>query len=238
MFAAYFDESGSPDERRGFLTVAGSVSSSQKWFRFKIQWNAIVKRHGVEVFHMNECASGTGQYAGWTTDQKRNLITDLSECFARHAKEAFAVTVLMESWQNINQEFQLAEMFGPPYAFCGRFCVSIVRSWKERRRISAPVEYYFENGAKHKGELINRLKKHDGIIAKFAGKESAQLQAADLIAWKNRRVVQDIINRPDSMMGDNLRRSLAPVSRVSRKFNVFDEKELLTFCRRHNVPPC
>ena len=120
----------------------------------------------------------------------------------------------MESWQNINQEFQLAEMFGPPYAFCGRFCVSIVRSWKERRRISAPVEYYFENGAKHKGELINRLKKHDGIIAKFAGKESAQLQAADLIAWKNRRVVHDIINRPDSMMGDNLRRSLAPVSRV------------------------
>ncbi|PYT27342.1 MAG: hypothetical protein DMG58_20515 [Acidobacteria bacterium] len=100
MFAAYFDESGSPDERRGFLTVAGSVSSTQKWFRFKIQWNAIVKRHGVEVFHMNECASGTGQYAGWTTDQKRNLITDLSECFARHAKEAFAVTVLMESWQS------------------------------------------------------------------------------------------------------------------------------------------
>lgn len=236
MLTAYFDESGDQDNKQGSFTVAGSISTDQKWLRLDKQWNSILNHHRVSLFHMNECARGTGAFEGWTSDRKRELIAELSDCLARHAKQAFAVTVLIECWSHINEEFQLNETFGHPYGFCGRFCVFMVRSWMKRKKVSAPVEYCFEDGTKHKGELIKLIEVHDHLTPQFKGKELPGLQAADLVAWKNRRVVHDIINRPDSMMGDNFLRSLAPVSKIPRRYHVFDEKELLAFCRRHSVP--
>jgi len=237
MFTAYFDESGNANDKNGTFAVAGGLSTNQKWLRLETQWKQILKHHGIKVFHMQECAAGIGEYAGWSSDDRRQLITDLSECMARNLKHAFGVTVLLEGWNHINEEFQLAAIHGQPYAFCGRFAGVCVRSWMERKRYAASVSYVFEDGAKGKGQLVDLMSQYDGVTPMFALKSLPGLQAADLIAWKNRRIVHDLVSRPYSMTASQLKGSLAPVSRIPRKYWVFDEMELLAFCRRHNVPP-
>lgn len=238
MFTAYLDESGDPGGRRGGFGVAGSLSTIQKWLRLDEQWRGILKHHGVDVFHMQECAAGTGEYKGWSTDHRRSLIYDLSECMARHVKHAFAVTVVLEGWSRVNEEFRLAHWFGHPYAFCGRLAVQCVGSWMKSHKLSVPVDYVFEDGTKGKGkgELVDLISGRDGFTPRFKPKSWPPLQAADLIVWKNRRVVHDLLEHPYTMTAAQLKRSLAPVSRIPRKFWVLGEGELHDFCIRHNVP--
>ena len=240
MFTAYMDESGDPAGKTGAFAVAGSLSTIQKWLRFEGQWKLVLRTHGVAsgIFHMQECAAGAGDYADWSSEDRRELITSLSECFARHAKHAFSVTVVMEAWGHIKHEFQLVKHFGQPYAFCGRNAVSCVRDWMKQHKITAPIRYVFEDGmkGKGKGDLVAHMSDHDGITPDFEPKRMPPLQAADLIAWKNRRIVHDLVTRPNRMTQDQIRASLAPVSRIPHSYSVLDEKELLAFCQRHRVP--
>jgi hypothetical protein len=236
MFTAYFDESGNANDKNGTLTVAGGVSTIQKWLRLEAQWKDILKHHGVTVFHMQECAAGTGEYEGWGSDRRRKLVSDLSECIARNVKHTFSVTVLLEGWDRINEEFRLVANHGQPYAFCGRFVALCARSWMKRKGYTTPIRYVFEDGAKGKGQLVDLMSRHDGATPDFMAKSAPALQTADLIAWKTRRILRDLVNRPYTMTKEQLKASLAPISRVPTRYWVFDEKELLAFCGRHRVP--
>lgn len=237
MFTAYFDESGNASDPNGAFTVAGSISTIQKWLRFEVQWKSILKRHGVSVFHMQPCAAGIGEYDGWSAEDRREFVAELSECLARNAKHAFAITVVLEGWNHVNKQFRLSATHGEPYAFCGRFAGLCVRSWMKRKRFTAPVRYVFEDGAKGKGQLVDLMSDRDGVTPDFGPKNWPGLQAADLIAWKNRRLVRDLARRPYTMTGEQFKASLAPVSKIPRGYWVFDEGELLAFCKRHCVPP-
>lgn len=237
MFTAYFDESGNATDKNGTFAVGGGLSTNQKWLRLETQWRQILKEHGIKVFHMQECAAGTGEYKGWSSDDRRTLVADLSECIARNMKHAFGVTILLEGWSRVNEDFQLAEIHGHPYSFCGRFAGVCVRAWMKRRGYSAPVRYIFEDGAKGKGQLIDHMSLYDGVTPGFDLKGQPGLQAADLVAWKIRRIVHHLVKYPYSMTAAQLKSSLLPVSRIPRKYWVFDERELLVFCKRHNVPP-
>jgi hypothetical protein len=240
MFRAYLDESGDPAGKTGAFAVAGTLSTIQKWLRFEPQWRSVLRSHGVSsgIFHMQECAAGTGEYKGWTTENRRILITALSDCLARHAKHAFSAAVVLEGWHQINREFKLAEFFGQPYSFCGRLAASCVKSWMRQHNLTAPVEYIFEDGmkGKGKGEFLNLVSKHDRFTPTFMPKELPGSQAADLIVWKNRRIAQDLVTRPFGMIADQVKSSLAPISRILRKYWVLDEQQLLEFCLRHHVP--
>jgi hypothetical protein len=60
MYSAHFDESGTPDKFNRVLTVAGFVSTIQKWARYELQWLKILKDAGLPdgtIFHMNLFAS-------------------------------------------------------------------------------------------------------------------------------------------------------------------------------------
>src|SRR2546429_1238415 len=64
-YSAYFDASGHPS-RGKVLTVAGFVSTVEKWARFDLQWNTILGSENIKVFRMTDFVSSQGEFAtGW-----------------------------------------------------------------------------------------------------------------------------------------------------------------------------
>jgi hypothetical protein len=235
MFTGYFDESGTAQDPHA-LTVAGSVSTVTKWIRLAPQWEAILKRHGVSVFHMNDCAAGRREYKGWDGAKRKVFIAELSECAARHIKHSFSVSVLLDDWRQVNQVFRFSDHFGNPYVVAGRACVAAVKSWRKRTCETAPIKFVFEDGAQGKGKLLDIMSRHDGTSPIFEPKAEPGLQIADLIAWKNRRVVHDLLTDPNMLTKKQFDESLAPIRRVPFRHVVLDHERMENICRRNNVP--
>jgi hypothetical protein len=48
MFTAYYDESGSPEQR---AVVASFVASDEQWLEFERNWNDTLRQFGISLFH-------------------------------------------------------------------------------------------------------------------------------------------------------------------------------------------
>ncbi len=159
MFTAYFDESGK-DKDTHALTVAGGVSSVQKWLRLEKRWQAVLASRGVAIFHMSECAHGLGEFKGWNGEKRKSFIAELGECMSKNIKQGIAVTVMLEDWRRVDQDFELSERLISPYVYASQQCIAAVQRWMKRTKADVPVEYVFEDGDDDRGKLldfINRL---------------------------------------------------------------------------------
>ena len=235
MFTAYFDESGTSRDPHA-LTVAGSISSVRKWLHFERKWREILARNGVTVFHMAECARATGEYKGWSTERRKELIADLTGCMARYVKRGFSVTVHLGDWRAMDQRFELSEKLTSPYVYAGRLCVLAARRWIHDSKVEAEVRYVFEDGADDKGKLLDVLSQRDNVKPIFESKEVPGLQLADLIAWKNRRIVHDLISRPFTMTEQEFLDSFAAIRTIPCDYSAVEEGTLTRACTRFRIP--
>jgi len=62
VFTAYFDASGSDSSR--VMTVAGFVSSAQKWGRFEKDWKSFLPPT-VSMFHMTDFVTAKEGWESW-----------------------------------------------------------------------------------------------------------------------------------------------------------------------------
>jgi hypothetical protein len=148
MFSAHFDESGAPGNTHSVLTVAGCVSSVNKWARFEVEWNKILIEAGLPegtVFHMNKFARNIKPYEEFEGNPKRKaeLISALVNCTRRNVNKAFSCTVVLEDWERMNQRYYIAEHYGYPYSICGRTCVAMVLKWSTKNA-AGPVEFFLK----------------------------------------------------------------------------------------------
>ncbi len=236
MFTAYFDESGTSKDSTA-LTVAGAVSSNQKWRRLEKQWNEILANRVVKIFHMKDCAAGRGEFSGWSSSDRRNFIYDLSECMGRHVKYAWSCNIVLDCWTLMNEEFTLREHLGTPYCLGAAMCIYAVEQWKTRSKISSAIEYIFESGAEGRGGMVEWVQKNQGITPILKPKALAGLQVADLIAWKSRRLLHDMVSDPLSMTAADYNASVAPIRRVGSNYFVMETEKLTRMCTRMGIPP-
>ncbi len=244
VFSAHFDESGTPEDPHRVLTVAGCVSSVEKWKRFETAWRKIIHDAGLPdgtVFHMNRFARNLPPYDQFKgqSKQKAALISSLVQCVKRHINKAFSVTVVLKDWERINQRYHAASSLGYPYPFCGRTCVAEVAKWA-RKKGNPPVEFFFESGAKHWRQLKELLKVDNQIRAMDRSKEEMiQFQAADLLAWKNRKVMAEVVEYsgpPDRDIYDSINRSLAEIRSIPHKYGVHDYESMEALVKRAGIP--
>jgi hypothetical protein len=60
--------------------------------------------------------------------------------------------------------------------------------WAQKKR--GTIEFFFEDGATHRSELKRLLKANGDVVPIFLPKERmVQFQAADLLAWKSRKIL-------------------------------------------------
>lgn len=73
MLSAFYDESGTDRSKASALTVAGYVSTVEKWNNFEIEWLKLRDDEGYEYFHMTDLENLKGQFSrekGWNEARK------------------------------------------------------------------------------------------------------------------------------------------------------------------------
>jgi hypothetical protein len=243
-FSAHFDESGTPDASHRVLTVAGCVSSVKKWNRFEIAWKKILAEAELPegtIFHMNRFARNLPPYQHFENDSGRKaaLIAALVDCTRRHVHKAVSCTVALRDWECLNRRYQVAESLGYPYSFCGRTCVSQVWKWAKKRD-DAEVEFFFEKGARHQSQFDKIMRLNHGLEVTFQSKDSmVQFQAADLLAWKNRKVMTEVINYqgpPNLDLLNNINRSLEGIRSIPHSYGVHTLDSMEKIIRAGKIP--
>jgi len=236
LFSAYFDASGTCDSQ--VLTVAGFVSTVNKWMRFEEEWTTILKREGIKVFHMTDFVSSKREFAeGWkgATARRRAFISSLASCIQRNVNKSFRSTLVVRDYKTVNAVFNSGNNRGLPYALCSIICTYTLRRWAERKKADKRLLYYFEDGDKGKGDFERLHQRIYHTSPLFLTKDqSIPLQAADFAAWKLKTAVQEAIKSDHtSEKGVNLLRSVEVLKKIPKDGGVISEPLLLKWCETY-----
>jgi hypothetical protein len=237
MFTAYFDDSGSPDQGV-CLTVAGYVSTVEKWIRFEKEWRAILYENDIEYFHMKEYAHSVGQFKKWKGKEgKRKIfLKRLVACVKKTAHKSFSSAALLKEYNEMDALYPLHEAAGYPFAMCGRSCAAKINRWRQRNNIAEPIELIFESGTKHAADLF-RVLKRDGLpLPIFKDKkEFGALQAADFVAWEHTKALTGLHLGTIKGLKD-IRKSLAALNSIPNDWGVQTRNDLEVSCQMIGLP--
>lgn len=182
MYSAYFDESGTPDTGQ-FLVVAGGVSDVVQWSQLEREWTETLKKFSVPYFHSAAFEQKIPPFDALTDQLADELFYRLIGIICRRVERTVSQAIRLADYRIINEKYVFAECYGFPYPLLGRSCMGIVDVWA-RRYPDRKLLHFFENGAKHKGQLEWIAERDHLQVPTFLEKtQYSQLQSADLIAW-------------------------------------------------------
>jgi hypothetical protein len=247
MFTVYFDASGHPDNT-DVLTVAGFVADADQWIAFERNWTEILDRSDFRVcsLHMKDFCHSTGEFASWKGDERRrqNFLTALIGTIKVRARHAFAQSLYLPDYREIDKTYRLSER-AVPIVYCGASCVAKVGIWAQKWAIPINnVAFFFEDGDKDKHKLSAEVKRLYNVKIEFLKKsQSPAFQAADLLAYEHFRAIQKVIPQPVGRYAlEDLRHPFQKLLKVpsggedGEDLGVTERKCLEQFCAEQKVP--
>jgi hypothetical protein len=110
--------------------------------------------------------------------------------------------------------------------------------WAQTKRGS--IEFFFEKGATHQGQLTRILKANGDVEPIYRSKEQMiQFQAADVLAWKSRKVLAEVVEYdgpPDAEAYSSIQRSLAEIKSIPHDYGVHIYASLEPLVKRARIP--
>jgi hypothetical protein len=207
MLAAYFDESYShktkTDPTRPLIyTVAGWISTVERWRKLRKEWMKALRQAQIPDFHMKDYEWRQGVYADWVEGKRIKVLRRLHWLIKEHVLAGVSVSVNITAFNEIMTPAAKKDYGKTPYGFDARLCLRQTGFWADRNKINEPIHYVFAHQTKQGGELnwifdscLKNPETRDwfrlnSIWSKgFANQEPA-LQAADIIAYEiNKHVV-------------------------------------------------
>ncbi len=199
---AFFDESGD-DPREKVYVLAGWVATDQEWERFSAEWNGVLAAHSISYFKHNEAKGLKGEFAGKSGSESDKLLADLVEVICKYQLTGIICTFKHPLFERLLEgsripREQLKKMayggYTSPYYFCFHLVIPQLLTYLvEEAKVSEKVDFVFDDRSDALRPCIKLYNKiHDGIpekLKKVAGtvspgndRNSAPLQAADLLA--------------------------------------------------------
>jgi hypothetical protein len=225
-YAAYFDDSGHPDDQEA-VVVAGFIASERDWLLFEREWQEILDKDGIELFHMADFEKNKV----WPQYKKDAILRRLVNAIKIRTVKSISQCVLMDAYRKINERYAFEESVGAPYALAGRTVAKSLNDWK--KDFAEPGDkllVFFEDGTKHKGEFMDAMQRDGLPCPVFLKKpEATPLQAADLLAWEmfNAFKTRDI--RP------SLKKMLGSLPLESPDHGYFDVSTLERICKHKDA---
>jgi hypothetical protein len=200
VLTGYFDASGAPDQGT-VLVVAGFISFESRWLEFERRWNAALRDAGITIFHMGELINRKGEFAGWKQRKRERLLSKLIQIVIDTVVQNFGCIVVLDDWNKVNQDYELAENDFQPYSLAGWSCADRVLDWCKKWVYPTPL-LVFEHGDKHQNNLRRKIEDECGLIIQTGLKKPdkkkpnetpiTQLQSADLAAWQTLNIMRHI----------------------------------------------
>jgi hypothetical protein len=191
MLVAYFDESGT---QRGSacVSVAGYISTENRWAKFQQQWKKVLRDYDLEYFHMSEFESRYGPYKNWPQETRVSLLKRLIGVIHRNTIMPVGAAALIEGYEEVRRRFSAGI---EPYGFCFTETLKSMAEWSKTLRRPEPIACVLEAGAGFGGQveeirksiLKTESRKQYYRIASitFADKKDiTPLQAADFLAYE------------------------------------------------------
>jgi hypothetical protein len=108
-YAAYFDDSGHPDDQEAVI-VAGFIASEHDWLLFEREWQGILDRDAMETFHMTDFEKSKV----WPQPKKDAILRKLVSAIKIRTVKSISQAVLMKDYKLINEKWVFEETVGPP----------------------------------------------------------------------------------------------------------------------------
>jgi len=190
---AYFDESGS-HAGAPVTCLAGYLLDAGRCIDLDLKWRTILKDHGLEYFHMSECAHRTNQFEGWNDKDCDVVARKMIALIKAHVSAGIIVTMReadLEKYKPVGWNPAAG-----PYSICTYWCFTMVSAWADKYGYQDSITYLFEAGHRHqtqtnlgidmmcnRGELFKaytRYRSHSFLKKR----DACALQAADILAWE------------------------------------------------------
>jgi hypothetical protein len=198
VLAHYLDDSGISHDSQ-YAIVGGPVFLQDDFFSFHYEWSRLLARHGVTPpIHMREFGRPHGRLAYLSDEQRRDLFQDL--VYLINKRKAWSITVEIDhlEFQQFFPPTKLRKLFGvAPLAFiwCMVLNNGIVKLYAADRvsKVAYVVAKSDLNTAMLECHTFiqsyeeNADREFTGTIAFDEPAYVNPLQAADMVAWANRR---------------------------------------------------
>jgi hypothetical protein len=196
LYEAYFDESGDLESGDRIFGISGYMFTAENAKALDEDWLKALKPHGLDFFHMVDCANGAGQFdrSLISKDDADKLERHLLGIIKKYVIRGFSVLVRRENYD---------DAAGDPYTHCAAIAAAWGEVFVESYKLPpGPVAYFFEKGHTAK-KRAGRERKASAYfqLAQMVGEKSPvsfvdkrcfrPLQAADILAWQTTKWAKD-----------------------------------------------
>ena len=199
---------------------------------FDKEWTEVLEPEGLKYFHMTDFAQSTGQFAsGWKYDEgrRRKLIQELTRVICGYVQWFVSSYVLQKDYDAANYVYMLHE-YAQPYPLCGLKCIEKAHEWRIAQRLDyLPMEYVFEEGDQHCGQLWQRAKERYGKYPLFRPKIPGKaklppevsdpvvpltpLQVSDFVAYESGKI-SGILTNESTKLFQRFRASFGLIGKI------------------------
>jgi len=232
-FTLYCDASGK--ETDDVFVVSGALSTVAKWRAFDGDWKRALDDNGLLYFRMSEFAQSTGQFKiGWKNNElrRRLLLERLTEIMAKYVMYWMGVCIYKSDYEKANKIYQLEENYHP-YTMGGQTCAELAYKWRNNNHQEyLPIEFVFEEGDEHFGQLSDRLLKNFGHRPIPRKKQESDpdkiarpLQVSDFAAYEVRKAYIGFDEESEALF-QKFRNSFLLLSKMPATWGNIDEEHI------------
>lgn len=198
MFNAYIDESGIHASSDMFV-LAGYLAPAREWDRFTNKWQAVLCKHGINVFHASDCNSNRGEFERFKDHKEarddfvKELLTTIS---TRRRILAVNLGVVVTDFPDTAHR-QVRAGSGNAYYVCMKAIMAAIHLVMNQFSSHEKVALIFDRQDQFRRNALERFSeiieedwdgkdRFDNILFGSA-KEHIPLQAADALAFDSYR---------------------------------------------------
>jgi hypothetical protein len=208
MHAAYFDDSGTHDTSDVVL-LAGVFGNQFQWQYFSELWATKLAdpspgKQPLTRFHMTECQTSRGEFAGWKRHETDFLVHELEQIIIRCGIWSHATAISRKAWDElIAGEFR--DYVGDAEGFCIRDVYIRTLDWCRTKAAGSELAFVFDDRPNREKENERIFRLFESFQTAYKGtpkltsltfhgsRETLPLQAADLIAWETYQHALDVL---------------------------------------------
>jgi hypothetical protein len=199
ILRCYLDESGTHAGSPAAI-VGGLLMGRDDFLIFDALWDDLLLRHKIQPpLHMKEFGED-GKHGHLNYQERAALFSDVSRLINCQKSMSIAATLSHAKYKTILHPDIQKKM--SLYSLCFMLCAHMIHLNAEHKGIPYNIPYIVEQGNEYQQHIFKahagmiRIQKenmslHVGSLT-FADKNISALQAADLIAWGNRRLASGI----------------------------------------------
>ncbi len=194
ILTVYADESGTHADSQA-ITLAGYISTPDRWERFEAEWRAALADFGVGMFHMTDFENRVGEFSDWPEALRRERLSRLVKVIDDHALASFSVAFLRSDYEAVVTPEAHAYV-GGPYGMAAVMAMIALGRQMNLIGLYGSLAYVFESGSSGLGQVLkvftdnmNDPKRRDELhLASISFQDKRwfiPLQAADILAYES-----------------------------------------------------